>query len=57
VIARAVLQLAHALDQTSELLVAATELQRKVTDLHATLTEPLVELERVLAQSSTDRSA
>jgi hypothetical protein len=33
--------------------MAATELHRKVADLHATLTEALVELERVLAESTT----
>ena len=56
-IARAALQLADAVDQTSELLMAATELHRKVAGLHATLTEALVELERVLAESTTDPSA
>ena len=49
VIAGATAQLADAVDQTSELLMVATELHRKVADLHATLTEALVELERVLA--------
>jgi hypothetical protein len=57
VIAGAAVQLADAVDQTSELLMAATELHRKVADLHATLTEALVELERVLAESTTDPSA
>jgi len=52
-IAGATAQLADAVDQTSELLMAATELHRKVADLHATLTEALVELERVLAESTT----
>jgi hypothetical protein len=37
--------------------MAATELHRKVADLHATLTETLVDLERVLAESTTDPSA
>jgi len=37
--------------QTGELLVAATELHRKVADLHAALTEHLVEPERILAAS------
>jgi hypothetical protein len=54
VIAYAVAQLARAVDQTSELLVAATELHRKAVDLHESLTEPLVELERVLAEGKTD---
>jgi hypothetical protein len=49
-------QLADAVDQTSELLIVATE-HRKVADLHGTLTEALVELERVLAESTTDPSA
>ena len=46
------MQLADAVDQTSELLMTATELHRKVADLHASLTEALVELERVLAEST-----
>jgi hypothetical protein len=57
VIAGAAVQLADAVDQTSELLMAATELHRKVADLHAILTEALVELERVLAESTTDPSS
>ena len=56
-IAGAAVQLAHAVDQTNELLMAATELHRKVADLHATLTEALVELERVLTESTRDPSA
>ena len=56
-IAGAAVQLAHAVDQTNELLMAATELHHKVADLHATLTEALVELERVLAESTRDPSA
>ena len=56
-IAGAAVQLADAVDQTSELLMATTELHGKVTDLHANLTEALVDLERVLAESTTDPSA
>lgn len=56
-IAGAAVQLADAVDQTSRLLMAATDLHRKVTDLHATLTEALVDLERVLTESTTDPSA
>ena len=56
-IARVAVQLAEAVDQTSELLMAATELHGKVADLHATVTDALVELERVLEESTTDRSA
>ena len=55
-IAGAAVQLADAVDQTSDLLMAATDLHRKVADLHATLTEALVDLERVLAESTTDPS-
>jgi hypothetical protein len=49
VIARAVVQLAHGVEQTNELLVAAIDLHRRVVDLHASLTESLVDLERLLA--------
>jgi Ca2+-transporting ATPase len=42
--------LALAVEQTSELLVAATDLHRRVAELHGAVTEPLVELERVLAK-------
>jgi hypothetical protein len=48
VIAKAVVQLTLAVEQASELLVAATDLHRRVAELHGTLTEPLVELDRVL---------
>jgi hypothetical protein len=51
------MHLAAAVDGTSALLMAATELHREVTDLHANLTEALVELERVLAESTIDPSA
>jgi hypothetical protein len=54
VIAQAVVRLAHAVEQTSELLAAATELHRKAVKLHGSLTEPLVELERLLADRKTD---
>jgi hypothetical protein len=50
VIAKVVVQLALAVEQTSELLVAATDLHRRVAELHGAVTEPLVELERVLAK-------
>jgi hypothetical protein len=56
-IARVAVQLAEAVDQTSELLMAVTELHGKVAGLHATVTDALVELERVLEESTTDRSA
>ena len=51
VIAKAVVRLADAVEQTGELLVAATELHRKVAELHGILTESLVELERVLSET------
>jgi hypothetical protein len=51
VIAKAVVRLADAVEQTGELLEAATDLHRKVAELHGTLTEPLVELERVLSET------
>lgn len=50
VVAKAVVRLSYAVEQTGELLVAATDLHRKVTALHGALTETLVELERVLAE-------
>jgi hypothetical protein len=50
VIAKAVIRLTHAVEQTTELLVAVTDLHRKVAELHGALTEPLVELERVLGE-------
>lgn len=50
VVAKAVVQLTLAVEQTGELLVAATDLHRKVTGLHGVLTETLVELERVLTE-------
>ena len=50
----AVVRLARAVEQTGELLAAATELHRRLADLHTTLTEPLVELERLLAESTAD---
>jgi hypothetical protein len=56
-IARVAVQLAEAVDQTSELLMAATELHGKVAGLHATVTDALVELERLLEESTTDRSS
>ena len=51
VIAKVVVRLADAVEQTGELLVVATELHRKVAELQGILTEPLVELERVLSET------
>jgi hypothetical protein len=48
-----VVRLAQALDQTSDLLEATAELHRKVVELHAALAEPLVDLERLLAEAQT----
>jgi hypothetical protein len=55
-LARIVLELSRAVEQTSELLEAATDLHRKAVDLQATLTEPLVDLERVLKEESKQTS-
>jgi hypothetical protein len=50
-IANVVARLALSVEQTSELLESATELHRKVAELHAALTEPLLDLERLLAEA------
>jgi hypothetical protein len=50
VIAKAVVRLTSAVEQTGELLAAANDLHRKVAELHGILTEPLVDLEQVLAE-------
>jgi hypothetical protein len=50
-IASVVIRLSRALEQTSELLEAATDLHRQVVELHAGLTEPLVDLERLLTEA------
>lgn len=50
-VAQVVLRLSRALEQTSELLAAATDLHRRVAELHALLTEPLVDLERLLREA------
>lgn len=50
-VASVVVRLSRALEQASELLEAASELHRKVAELHGALTEPLVDLERVLAEA------
>jgi hypothetical protein len=50
-VAKVVLRLSQALEQTSELLAAATDLHRRVIELHALLTEPLVDLERLLREA------
>jgi len=49
-IASVVIRLSRALEQTSELLEAATDLHRQLVELHAGLTEPLVDLERLLTE-------
>ena len=46
--ANLVVQLARALDQ-------ATELHRKVAELHGALAEPLLDLERLLAEAREER--
>ena len=48
--ASVVIQLSLALEQTSELLETATNLHRQLAELHAGLTEPLVDLERLLTE-------
>jgi hypothetical protein len=50
VIAKAVVRLTSAVEQTGELLAATNDLHRKVAELHGILTEPLVDLEQVLAE-------
>lgn len=50
-VASAVIRISLALEQLSELLVAGTELQQKLVDLHALLAEPLADLERSLTQA------
>jgi hypothetical protein len=47
-------RLADAVEKTGELLALATELHSRLADLHAALTEPLVELERLVAESTAD---
>ena len=46
-IASVVVQLALAVEQTGELLEVATDLHRQAVELHAGLTGPLVDLERL----------
>jgi hypothetical protein len=48
-----VVRLAQALERPGDLLEATAELHRKVVELHAALTEPLVDLERLLAEAQT----
>ena len=50
-VASLIVQLSRAIEQTTELLEAASELHRKLAELHGALTEPLVDLERVLAEA------
>ena len=50
-VASAVIRISLALEQLSELLEAATELNRKLVELHALLAEPLVDLERSLTEA------
>jgi len=47
-VARAVVRISLAVEQTAELLEDAKRLHGKLVDLHAALTEPLVDLERLL---------
>ena len=46
--ARFLLRLADAVDQTSQVLEVATDLHRRLCTLHAALTEPVVDLERLM---------
>jgi hypothetical protein len=50
-VARAVVRISLAVEQTSELLEAANRLHRKLLELHTALTEPLVDLERSLREA------
>jgi hypothetical protein len=54
-VATVVIRLAHSVEQASELLESATELHRKVAELHAALTEPLLDLERLLERRGSQR--
>ncbi|MFL5919264.1 MAG: hypothetical protein ACJ74X_11125 [Gaiellaceae bacterium] len=49
-VASFVVRLARAVDQTAELLEAATELHQNVAELHGALTEALLDLERLLVE-------
>jgi hypothetical protein len=50
-VASAVIRISLALEQLSELIEAATELHRKLVELHALVAEPLVDLERSLTEA------
>ncbi|MFL6039256.1 MAG: hypothetical protein ACJ74B_11555 [Gaiellaceae bacterium] len=50
-VASFVVRLARAVDQTTELLGAATELHQNVAELHGALTEALLDLERLLVEA------
>jgi len=45
---RLLLRLAEAVDQTGQVLEVVTDLHRRLADLHATLTDPVIDLERLL---------
>jgi catechol 2,3-dioxygenase-like lactoylglutathione lyase family enzyme len=45
------LRISTAVEQTAQLLEAANEVHRRLVELHAALTEPLVDLERLLRQA------
>jgi hypothetical protein len=47
-LAGVVVRMSCALEQATELLEAASDIHRKLLELHAALTEPLVDLERLL---------
>ena len=53
-VAEVVVQLSRALEQTSELLEAANDLHRRVVELHAALTAPLVDLEGLLKEAEKE---
>jgi predicted transcriptional regulator len=50
-VASLVVRLARAVEQTTELLEAATELHRNLAELDGAITESLVDLERFLAEA------
>jgi catechol 2,3-dioxygenase-like lactoylglutathione lyase family enzyme len=45
------LRISTAVEQTAQLLEAANEVHRRLVELHAALTEPLVDLERLLREA------
>jgi hypothetical protein len=53
-VANLVVRLARAVEQTTELLEAATNLHRDLAEVDGALTEALVDLERLLAEAQKE---